>query len=86
MGAVKSLRVDVRRCVIAWTSFCQIFMLCLTDRYTDRFTYMYHFIDTITTLYQEMGDLRQDYESMKRVFDIVENMKFEYAVSCHLGK
>ncbi|GAV07737.1 hypothetical protein RvY_17544 [Ramazzottius varieornatus] len=35
--------------------------------------------DTITTLYQEMGDMRQDYESMKRVFDIVESMKFEYA-------
>ena len=38
-------------------------------------------VDTITTLYREMGDLRQDYESMKKVFDVVESMKFEYAVS-----
>ncbi|OQV20528.1 Rho guanine nucleotide exchange factor 10 [Hypsibius exemplaris] len=34
--------------------------------------------DAITKIFQDMTDLRQDYESFKRISDIVEQLKFDY--------
>lgn len=39
------------------------------------------FTDHLSKIYKEMADMRQDYEAVKRIHDLIGGLTYDYAVS-----